>query len=164
MGRLDPVDALHQAHEKMENLCDLLEEIADGLPDNVEQDALRDACARLRNDLPLHHRDEEDGLFPLLLGRMNEDHVFFDVFGDLSREHAFDEGYAEEITVTLELLSHDRGAPNSETLGYMLRGFFEGYRRHIRWEKTVLLPLARQLLDQSDLRELTRRMTAHRRH
>ena len=43
---------------------------------------------------------------------------------------------------------------NPEMVGYMLRSFFESYRRHMALEERLLFPLARARLTPEDLREL----------
>ena len=48
-------------------------------------------------------------------------------------------------------------------LGYMLRGFFERYRRHIHWENTLVMPLARLRLTPGDLEDLSALMESSRR-
>jgi hypothetical protein len=45
---------------------------------------------------------------------------------------------------------------NSEMLGSMLRGYLESQRRHINWEESVLVPMARSLLGEEELRGLAR--------
>ena len=62
--------------------------------------------------------------------------------------------FALELADELQLLVDTGMVRNAEMLGYMLRGFFEHQRRHIEWEKGVLLPLARQTLTPADLAEL----------
>ena len=47
-------------------------------------------------------------------------------------------------------------------VGYMLRSFFESYRRHIHWENAVVLPLARARLTREDIEELGAAMSRHR--
>jgi hemerythrin-like domain-containing protein len=48
-------------------------------------------------------------------------------------------------------------------LGYMLRGFFERYRRHVHWENTLIMPIARRRLGPEDLEALSARMEMNRR-
>jgi hypothetical protein len=48
-------------------------------------------------------------------------------------------------------------------LGYMLRGFFERYRRHVHWENTLVMPLARLRLTADDLTTLQAQMSENRR-
>jgi hemerythrin-like domain-containing protein len=47
-------------------------------------------------------------------------------------------------------------------VGYMLRGFFEGYRRHIHWEETLVIPFARQVLTEEDRAVLAACMSLNR--
>ena len=47
-------------------------------------------------------------------------------------------------------------------VGYMLRGFFEAYRRHIEWENRVVLPLASNKLDADALKKLAKVMIKNR--
>ncbi len=49
---------------------------------------------------------------------------------------------------------HAGRTSNAEMLGYKLRGFFEGPRRHIEWENAILLPAARRLLIDVNLETL----------
>jgi hemerythrin-like domain-containing protein len=84
------------------------------------------------------------------------------ILARLEGEHDLDESFADELTEELEHLATAGQARNPEVLGYMLRGFFESYRRHIHWETDVLLPMARQMLSEADLTELANRMEENR--
>lgn len=161
---LDPIDWLEMEHKLHAGLCDVLEQIADGLPDAVNPRECHRALAILKRDLPLHHKDEEEGLFPLLEQRARPGDNISEHLAQLSLEHATDESFAEELSEELEFLSMGESARNANTLGYMLRGFFESYRRHLHWENLVLLPLARKRLTSSDLKDLLQAMNSHRSH
>lgn len=158
----NPLDALERDHALQMGLCDILEEIADSLPSDINRSRCREAASALRQELPLHHLDEEQGLFPLLRRRAAQSDQFAAIMARLSSEHAADEGFAEELTEELERLGDGFNPTNPEALGYMLRGFFESYRRHIHWENEILLPLARETLTETDLDELSRVMSSHR--
>jgi hypothetical protein len=45
----------------------------------------------------------------------------------------------------------------------MLRGFFERYRRHVHWENTLVMPVARVRLTAEDLESLAAAMETNRR-
>ena len=158
----NPLDTLAQDHVQQAGLCDILEQIADSLPADMDRVDCREAALALRLDLPLHHQDEEDGLFPLLRRHAEQSENLAAIMARLSSEHAADEGFAEELSEQLESLAHGDSPSNPEALGYMLRGFFESYRRHIYWENEILLPLARETLTETDLDELFRCMANHR--
>lgn len=159
----DPLAVIAHEHRWQERLCDALERIADDLPDNVDRMLVSTILPMLQQDLDIHVRDEELGLFPLLLARAAPEDNFAGIMEVLSREHAADEGFAEEIIDELECLRTSERPGNPDMVGYMLRGFFEGQRRHLAWEDAVVLPLARARLTAEDLRELGRIMVENRR-
>jgi hypothetical protein len=134
-------------------VCQLLELIADRLP-HVERAMARPAAAILRCTIAPHRELEEEMLFPLLLGRAPQASPLGAIIARLEAEHATDASFAAELADELQLVIDTGRVRNAEMLGYMLRGFFERQRRHIAWETSVLLPLARQTLDASDLAEL----------
>src|SRR5205823_7514301 len=85
-----------------------------------------------------------------------------DILARLALEHATDESFATELLESLETLSNGERVKNPDMVGYMLRSFFESYRRHIHWENAVVLPLARARLTQEDIEELGTAMSRHR--
>ena len=89
----DPIDALAAAHARHADLCGLLEQIADGLPDETDPLTCRRALDQLRHELPRHHREEEVGLFPLLERRAEPEDRLEDCLAQLSLEHATDESF-----------------------------------------------------------------------
>ena len=64
-----------------------------------------------------------------------------DLVERLRLEHVEDECFAEEVQYELMLLGQGRPVLAPEATGYMLRGFFEGIRRHIRHERDLLADL-----------------------
>ncbi len=154
----DPFDLLLRDHETQWRMCGWLEEIADGLPGNASPALCRKAALCLRDDMPLHHREEEEALFPLLLARVEPADMAHDIIGRLREEHVNDLGFAEELVDILLRMESGAEVENPDMLGYMLRGFFENYRRHIHWENTILIPLARKRLTGEDVAEMLSRM------
>lgn len=128
---------LRSAHAEQLALCDELEEIADSLPSNINKQKCIYAAKTLVPMIQALHRYEETVLFP----RVQQKNAVADSGETLSRlryEHLEDEGYAEELTETLLKLGSSDPV-NIEAVGYMLRGFFEGMRRHIAFEQAHLL-------------------------
>lgn len=157
-----PLDLIEHAHLAQAQLCDSLEQIADDLPDNVDRRLCQSVIDSLQFEMPLHHRDEELGLFPLIEKRALPFDNIHDILARLALEHATDESFAAELLESLEGLSEGRKLGNPEMVGYMLRSFFESYRRHIIWENTIVIPLARARLTIEDLAELNQTMISHR--
>ena len=162
-GRMvaDPIAIIERAHAEHAAICDVLEEIADSLPEAVNSDQCAGVLVFLRQELPQHHKDEEDGLFALLRKKSRKDKTLMGHLEQLSWEHSADESTADEIAESLEKLANGEKAENPNMLGYMLRSFFEGYRRHLHWENTFLLPLARERLSSEDLEIIGSAMTAN---
>ncbi|MFN4143388.1 hemerythrin domain-containing protein [Aestuariivirga sp.] len=151
------------AHAVQVQMCDALERIADGLPDEVDRRLCAQVASCLQFDLPLHHHDEEAALFPLLRERALPEDGLAQILDRLASEHASDNDFASEIAEALELLGQGGRPDNPDMLGYMLRGFFERYRRHVHWENTLVMPIARMRLTPEDLEQLSARMDENRR-
>jgi hemerythrin-like domain-containing protein len=155
----DPLAVILIDHRGHLDLCDLLEEIADSLPNEISGASCHQAIRGLRDRVRNHHRFEDEHFFPLLRIRAAEEERVLLSLDRLSSEHRIDEGYVEEV---LELLTavvggSFRGPP--ELAGYMLRGLFESLRRHIAFENEVLLPLAHRLLTTADRAQLIQELT-----
>lgn len=129
---------LHQAHDEQLSLCRELEEIADSLPGNINRQKCIYAAKALGPLIKGVHHYEETVLFPWLeTGSQDAQHMR-ETLDRLKFEHCEDECFAEELTDAL--LKLGSGNPvNMEAVGYMLRGFFEGMRRHIAFEREYLL-------------------------
>ena len=158
----NPLDVLAHDHAVQEQLCDAMERIADGLPDDVDRRLCAQVASLLQYDLPLHHQDEEAGLFPLLRSRALPTDGIEEILDRLTDEHVTDTDYASEVSEALDILSEGGSVANAEMVGYMLRGFFERYRRHVHWENTLVMPLARLRLTPDDLETLSARMELNR--
>jgi hemerythrin-like domain-containing protein len=150
-GSPDPLALIEEDHALQLELCNLLEYLADCLPERVNGAVARSAAAILRQGLGPHLQLEEEMLFPLLRRRAGEGSTLEAIMDQLEAEHAADASFADELADELLALSEADEARNPEMLGYMLRGFFERQRRHIEWENRLLLPLARRTLTQEDL-------------
>ncbi len=155
----NPLTMLAKAHAEQQSMCDLLEKIADGLPGRIDERDCTRAAKFLETNLPAHHRQEENGLFAILAQRMMNQPGIRAILNQLREEHATDEGFAEEIAETLNQIAAGSMPDNPDMLGYMLRGFFENYRRHIHWEDMFLFPMAQEHLNQEDLTIIANRLS-----
>lgn len=119
-------------------LCDVLEEIADSLPHRLNYQRCLRAAQVIGPLLRDAHAAEEALLFPRILAA----HVRgAEVVEQLRLEHLEDECFAEEVQFELQRLGCRKPVLAPETTGYMLRGFFECLRRHIRHERELLANL-----------------------
>ncbi|WP_373505177.1 hemerythrin domain-containing protein [Aestuariivirga sp.] len=159
----NPLDLIAHAHAHQMQMCDAMERIADGLPDEIDRRLCAQVASCLLFDLPLHHHDEETALFPLLRQRSLAEDGLSEILDRLASEHSADTDFASEIAEALDVLGQGGRSANPDMLGYMLRGFFERYRRHVHWENTLVMPLARLRLTPDDLEGLAAMMDQHRR-
>ncbi len=126
--------------EKQEAVCTALEEIADTLPDDIDPQRCLHLAMSLVPLIHAAHRFEEEVLFSALKGSGKQDEQLENIFDRLHGEHYEDESFAEEVAECLREIAS--GAKlNFEKAGYMMRGFFEGLRRHIAFERDHLLPM-----------------------
>jgi hemerythrin-like domain-containing protein len=158
----NPLEIIEHAHLAQTELCDALERIADGLPDEVDRRLCGWASACLKFDVPLHHRDEDEALFPLLRRRAWPSDGMDAILDRLTREHDSDTDLGGELAEWLDVLAEGQRLANPEMVGYMLRGFFESYRRHIHWENTLVMPVARKRLGDEDFADIARVMEKNR--
>jgi len=130
--------ALRDAFERQLALCDSLETIADSLPGRLDRQACLHLSRLIGPLLKQVHAAEEQLLFPEVAAALGDPSII----ETLRLEHIEDECFAEEVQYELLLLGQGRPLLTPEATGYMLRGFFEGIRRHIRHEQDLLHRLA----------------------
>jgi hemerythrin-like domain-containing protein len=135
----DPLAAWNRAHEEQLQLCRELEAIADSLPASINKQKCIDAAKLLGPMIKGAHHFEEKELFPSIERQASENREIRKSLERLRLEHFEDECFAEELTERLLLLGSDHAYINLEATGYMLRGFFEGIRRHIAFEREHLM-------------------------
>lgn len=140
MSAQRPSTELQDVFDRQMNLCDLLENIADSLPARLDRQQCLHAARLIGPLIKQAHAAEELLLFPRVEAGHGEG---AQVVESLRLEHIEDECFAEEVQY--ELLQMGQGNPvlAPEATGYMLRGFFEGVRRHIRHEVELLGQLQR---------------------
>lgn len=127
-------------HKTQLELCNRLEHLADNLPDGFDKQECLSLSWQLFPTVKQAHQFEEKHLFPLLLsGEVSGENIEKSL-ERLKFEHWEDESSAEDIGMFLKQLVQRPTEANVDKLSYMLRGFFEGLRRHIAFETEHLLP------------------------
>jgi len=135
------LDLLERGHAAMLGLCNELERIADALPNNVDRQACLSLGRIVADTTAKIHRREEDVLFPALLASRPQQRDLGATLDRLRLEHKGDECYAEEVDEALTAFGEGRRSMSADAIGYLLRGFFEGQRRHVAFEKELVAPL-----------------------
>ena len=132
---------LFSHHKRQLELCERLEQLADSLPANINSQECLSLSWQIYPVVREAHRFEEETLFPLLLEFDSKDIKLADSLERLKFEHWEDESFAEDISLSLRQVISEPGKANIEKIAYMLRGFFEGMRRHIAFEAEHLMPI-----------------------
>ena len=147
----DTLVRLNEALKTKQRICDLIETIADSLPEPSSLICLRTAAV-LRNDLPLYHADLGQCLFPQLHVRHSGSKWIVLMLKQIEADHLQLEISIDEVADLLERIGTGQARMQERNVaGYALRGFFEGLRRHISWEQNLILPLANESLTMDDM-------------
>lgn len=128
---------LKQNHQDLLALCHDLEALADSLPFDVNERLCHDLSDSVVPLLARTQAFEEQLLFPDLDREAGS--CFSAMMVErLKSEHRCDRLAAEEISLTLKALLRGHCGLTFETIGYMLRGFFECVRRHVASERALI--------------------------
>lgn len=124
-------------------LCDELEAIADGLPDSTDSQFVLRTAQRMLAIVKSAHEFEERFLFPILETRIPRMQHLSTTLERLQFENWGDEEFAVDVHHALKefVRLHDKNKVDS--LAWMLRGLFDGMRRHIAFDRECLLPIIR---------------------
>jgi len=122
-------------------LCRNLEKLADDLPNDVDLQNCLTLAKAITPILREAHEFEEKTLFPELKNRFSDDEQLMATLERLRFEHWEDESFADELRESLIGYATDQTPEVVNSLSYMLRGFFEGVRRHVAFEREHILPL-----------------------
>lgn len=132
------LDAYDAARSEVLSLCDALEAVADSLPDHVDRQTCLHLARAIHPVLQRAHTVEEEQLFPIV---QQSDAIMVsmaDLFDGLKEDHEIDRALAEETIDFLMALGQSRWHTPPEGVGYALRGFFEGLRRHLSHESRLV--------------------------
>jgi hypothetical protein len=145
----DPAASILLRFEKLldhqSQICDELEAIADALPDTIDVQSCLRTAQKLLPAIKTAHDFEESVLFPLINTRTHAGVKLELTIDRLRYEHWGDEEYAAEIQHALREFIRKRDKANIDSLAWMLRGFFDGMRRHIAFDRELLLPMIEEL-------------------
>ncbi len=109
----------------------------------------------LRTGVPRYITIQERLLFPLLRRRARGKDNIDALIRRITLANDADEGLGYDTADQLEAALARGRHQNPDMLAYMLRGLFEGRRRHISWEGAVVIPLAHRRLKPEDLTPLS---------
>ena len=153
----DPIGLLRACHEKMLANCKLLTTLVDmDTPDAAAREAARNISRYFSNSAVLHHRDEEEDLFP----RINRQSLrIAELIHTLKKEHETLDALWNRIAPELKQLPGDGF---SSAFKQAAQEFSTLCGEHIARENRELLPLASNSLSHQELAEIGEKMAARR--
>jgi iron-sulfur cluster repair protein YtfE (RIC family) len=125
---------------ELAEMCQRLEKIADDLPEISDRENCADLARSVYETVMRAHEFEEKVAFPFLR-EFAGTNVQADTIERLRFEHWEDESFAAELQESLCSFANGTERTKVDTLAWMLRGFFEGVRRHVAFEREYILPL-----------------------
>lgn len=128
--------ALELSYQRLLDHCDVLEVIADALP-RADIRLCINTADTLEPLIDTTHMLEEEVLFPMLTASKRVE--LNQTMARLRQEHLYDSATAEEVCEILRGLAAGRPVLSPDAIGYLLRSFFDGMRRHIRGERDLIL-------------------------
>ncbi len=159
---LDPLHIILTEHDRQRRFAEWRWTHSDDQRLAPIQEQIATLLAYLTRDLLLHHRDEEDDLFPVLRARCVPTDGIETILAELDRDHAAESFLVRDIAVDLRVVAESRDLEAPARFFTGLRIFAEGQRRHLSWENRVVMPLAGKRLTRQDLETLGRNMAARR--
>ena len=156
-----PLDFIAEDHLREREICALMDRIAAAANGDADTEAATNILAFLRNELPLHLKDEEEDLFPLMQARCDPDDQIDTVIERLLRDHQHALSDTRAVVAILEARigsADDLSAADRRAL----TDFAAHARRHLILENAIILPIARARLSADDMAGLTAPMRRRR--
>jgi len=154
-----PIALLRTCHEKIRLHCQLLEDLVDHIDkkgiDGEAQSTARKIRDYFTKSAKLHHQDEENDLFPLLVRQSLK---ISDLVSSLEKEH-------NQLNVLWENIDHGLSKLDNIDIGIFgqqVNDICTLYRQHIAQEESDFFPLAQHSLSQKQLLEIGRGMAKRR--
>ena len=164
-GLDQPIEILEACHERVKNHCQILQRLSNHLEKVGIDDQAKLASKNLLRYFDLaaknHHEDEEKNLFPMLQESMaGSDAICInELIIRLRKEHQILETIWQEIKRPLELIASGKEAVINQS---NIRLLAKTYEQHITLEEDELLPLAKRLLNEEQLKIMSHDMTQRR--
>ena len=152
----NPLAYIAAEHGGQRALCNLIENLA-GMP-GFDREVARTILRYLGQDFSRHVRDEESDLFPILRERCLPEDEIETVLARLHAEHRDEHSRAGGVEHDLTVLLKQKRPAVDPALRERLFQYARSLRRHLALENSIVLPLARARMTQSDFVKLSTAM------
>jgi len=156
----DPLGLLKACHQRILGFCDLLEKMTahidqQGIDADVKQSAQK-IHRYFSTAAVLHHQDEEQDLFPLLIGTSLK---MATIIHGLKRDHVALDSHWQKLS---SVLAHPASIEETPDFKQWTNEFCGAYRQHIKVEEEDFLSMAQHLLSREQLQQLGKNMQERR--
>lgn len=156
----DPLEYISADHTRQRCIADALRRF--GVKRMADRSEAETVVTFLGQDLPLHHQDEEEDLFPAVRRRALPIDDLAPILDQLCQDHS---RAMPMVATIIDALSRNLAidpVAMSKPICKTLLAYADGERRHLAIENGVVLVIARIRLTGKDLRAISRSMKARR--
>jgi Hemerythrin HHE cation binding domain len=155
-----PLDYIFADHFRQRSICVALKCFAgNGLVPRSEADMV---TAFLDRELPFHHEDEDQDLFPAVLRRALPEDDLGAVLARLSEDHRLSDGMVRAIVTALSATPGADIVKLSRSAREVMQAYAASEHRHLSIENGIVLTIARIRLRASDLKAISNAMKLRR--
>lgn len=156
----EPIEYIWMEHFRQRCICRALRMLAAG--QDIAGDVAEKIAEAMQHDLPLHHRDEDEDLFPLLRARAHPEDGLEPLLAQLSHDHGRGELSARKLAATLSGASRGTCLKLGPAAAKLAAQYARNEQRHLAIENGIVMVMARKRLSSKDLEALTHAMRARR--
>lgn len=160
----EPIGLLSDCHRRVERFLQILHKVADDAPKDelpkLYHEGLESALDYFAQAAPKHTEDEEDSLFPRIVSNQQAAAIIAELEGDHEKAgplHETVEAHGRQWLADGQLKEQHRAE-----FSQAVEALVALYKGHIETEDTVLFPLAKTLLGESEISEIGAEMATRR--
>jgi hemerythrin-like domain-containing protein len=158
----DPLGFIYAEHYRNRIICNTLDAAGPGWPPKLSNQELQGIVEFYTVDRPLHVADEEEMLFPLLRKRCKPSDNLPEILALLEAEHHSDASLINSVIEGLKAMIASGVVADQQLFAAKCRAMSDFQRRHLAWENSVVMPLAKRRLTAGDIAKLGRAMAQRR--
>lgn len=156
----DPLGLLKACHQRILGFCELLEKVLVHIKEHGIDSEVKQSTQKIHRYFSsagiLHHMDEEQDLFPLLIGSSLK---IATIIHDLKQDHIkINESWGKLSPV----LARPATIEETPEFNQWVAGFCQAYRTHIKTEEDDLLSMAQHMLSTEQLQHLGKHIKERR--
>jgi len=158
----DPLGFIYTEHYRNRIICNTLDSATPAQRLNLSTQELEAIVDFYSIDRPLHVADEEKSLFPLLRKRCKPSDNLPQILALLEAEHRSDQPLIDDVIDGLVSIIRRGVVADPDLFAARCRAMSDFQRRHLAWENSIVMPLAKRRLSAPDLVDLGRAMAERR--